>query len=60
MGSMGYIILAIAAVIILACIIGAVKGVREKNQETAAACILFSIMIALGVVMLKVVFPSIW
>ncbi len=60
MNYVGYAIYAVAAVIIIACIIGAIKGAREKNQETMIACVMFSIMIALGVVMLKVVFPSIW
>ena len=60
MSYFGYAVIAIAAVIIIACIIGAIQGAREKDREKVTACIMFSIAIALGVVMIKTVFPNLW
>ena len=60
MSYFGYAVIDIAAVIIIACIIGAIQGAREKDREKVTACIMFSIAIALGVVMIKTVFPNLW
>ena len=60
MSYFGYAILGIAAVIIIACIIGAIQGAREKDKEKITACIMFSIAIALGVGLIKTVFPDLW
>lgn len=60
MSYFGYAVIAIAAVIIIACIIGAIQGAKEKDREKVTACIMFSIAIALGVVMIKTVFPNLW
>ncbi len=56
----GYAVVGIAAVIIIACIIGAIQGAREKDREKVIACVMFSIAIALGVVMIKTIFPHLW
>ena len=60
MSYFGYAVIAIAAVIIIACIIGAIQGAKEKDREKVTPCIMFSIVIALGVVMIKTVFPNLW